>query len=124
MIEQRTLTSRKVVETPYDTTVEYDKKGVGDGLVATAQAGLHYKDGFGIGAKAKASVLSCRATTEFNIFGWQVELGVSGELLSIGAEATIGIFPTESGGKEFRMKAGVAPGPYGWGYVVRIKSPY
>ena len=99
-------------------------KGVADGLVASAQAGLHYKDGFGVGAKAKASVLSGRATTEFNIFGWQVELGVCGELLSIGAEATIGIFPTESGGKEFRMKGGVAPGPYGWGYVVRIKSPY
>ena len=51
-------------------------KGVADELVATAQAGLHYKDGFGIGAKAKAkaSALSGRATTEFNIFGWQVEL--------------------------------------------------
>lgn len=49
-------------------------KGVADELVATAQAGLHYKGGFGIGAKAKASVLSGRATAEFNIFGWQVEL--------------------------------------------------
>ena len=32
------------------------------------------KGGFGIGSKAKASVLSGRATAEFNIFGWQVEL--------------------------------------------------
>lgn len=49
-------------------------KGVADELVATAQVGLHYKGGFGIGAKAKASALSGRATAEFNIFGWQVEL--------------------------------------------------
>ena len=64
-----------------------------DGLVATVQAGLRHNDGFGIGAKAKASVLSGRATAEFNIFCWQVELGVSADVLSIGAEATIGIFP-------------------------------
>ena len=98
-------------------------KGVADGLVATAQAGLHYKDGFGIGAKAKASVLSGRATTEFNIFGWQVELGVSADVLSIGAEATIGIFPTEDGGKQFDARAGGSHGIFGWGFVVRVKVP-
>ena len=98
-------------------------KVVVDGLVATAQAGLHYKDGFGIGAKAKASVLSGRATTEFNIFGWQVELGASADVLSIGAETTIGIFPTEDGGKQFDAQAGVSPGLFGWGFVVRIKAP-
>lgn len=70
-----------------------------DGLVATVQAGLRHNDGFGIGAKAKASVLSGRATAEFNIFCWQVDLGVNADVLSIGAEATIGIFPTEDGGK-------------------------
>ena len=98
-------------------------KGVADGLVATAQAGLHYKDGFGVGAKAKASVLSGRVTTEFNIFGWQVELGVSGEVLSVGAEATIGIFPTNDGGKQFDTKHNVGVGWFGWGYVVRVKVP-
>ena len=98
-------------------------KGVADGLVATAQAGLHYKDGFGIGAKAKASVLSGRATMEFNILGWQVELGVSADVLSIGAEATIGIFPTEDGGKQFDARAGASSGVFGWGYVVRVKVP-
>lgn len=61
-----------------------------DGLVATVQAGLRHNDGFGIGAKA--SVLSGRAPAEFNIFGWQVELGVNADVLSIGAEAAIGIF--------------------------------
>ena len=98
-------------------------KGVADGLVATAQAGLHYKDGFGIGAKAKASVLSGRTTAEFNIFGWQVELGASADVLSIGAEATIGIFPTEDGGKQFDARAGVSPGIFGLGFVFRVKAP-
>ena len=98
-------------------------KGVADGLVATVQAGLHYNDGFGIGAKAKASVLSGRATAEFNIFGWQVELGVNADVLSIGAEATIGIFPTEDGGKQFDARAGVSPGIFGWGFIVRVKVP-
>ena len=98
-------------------------KGVADGLVATAQAGLHYKAGFGVGAKAKASVLSGRATTEFNIFGWQVELGVSGDVLSLGAEATIGIFPTDDGGKQFNARYNVGAGWFGWGYVVRVKAP-
>ena len=51
-----------------------------DGLVATVQAGLRHNDGFGIGAKAKASALSGRATAEFNIFGWQVELECVSEL--------------------------------------------
>ena len=98
-------------------------KGVADGLVATVQAGLHYKDGFGVGAKAKASVLSGRATTEFNIFGWQVELGVSGDVLSVGAEATIGIFPTDDGRKQFDVRYNVGAGWFGWGYVVRVKAP-
>ena len=98
-------------------------KGVADGLVATAQAGLHYKNGFGVGAKAKAAVLSGRATTEFNIFGWQVELGVSGDILSVGADATIGIFPTDDGGKKFDISYGASPGLFGWGFVARVKFP-
>lgn len=98
-------------------------KGVADGLVANVQAGLHYKDGFGVGAKAKAAVLSGRATTEFNIFGWQVELGVSGDLLSVGAEATIGIFPTDDGGKQFDARCNVGSGLFGGGFIFRIKAP-
>ena len=94
-----------------------------DGLVAAVQAGLRYNDGFGIGAKAKASVLSGRATAEFSIFGWQVELGVSADVLSIGAEAAIGIFPTEDGGKQFDARAGVSPSIFGWGFIVRVKVP-
>ena len=43
--------------------------------------------------------------------------------VSIGAEATIGIFPTEDGGKQFDARAGASSGVFGWGYVVRVKVP-
>ncbi len=98
-------------------------KGVADVLMANAQAGLHYNGGFGIGAKAKVAVLSGRITTEFSIFGWQLELGVSGELLALGADATIGVFPTEDGGKQFRVERGVSPGLFGAGFIFRLKVP-
>lgn len=41
--------------------------------------------------------------------------------VSIGAEAAIGIFPTEDGGKQFDARAGVSPGIFGWGFIVRVK---
>lgn len=44
-------------------------------------------------------------------------------MLSIDAEATIGIFPTEDGDKQFDARAGVSPGIFGWGFVVRVKVP-
>ena len=94
-------------------------KGVGDALTVSTQAGLQYKDGFGVAAKAKAAVLSGRATTEFDVYGWQVEVGVSGDLLSIGAEAMIGVFPNEG----FTAKASAGAGLFGAGFVFRIKAP-
>lgn len=97
--------------------VSLSLKGVGDALTATAQAGIQYKDGFGAAAKAKASVLSGRATTEFELFGWQIEFGVSGDVLSVGAEAMIGIFPDEG----FTAKASVGAGLFGGGFVFRVK---
>ena len=51
-------------------------KQLGDGLTATAQAGIQYKNGAGLAAKAKAAVLSGRATAELELFGWQIEFGV------------------------------------------------
>ena len=92
-------------------------KGVGDGLTATAQAGIQYKDGAGLVAKAKASVLSGRATIELELFGWQIEFGVSGDLLSVGAEAMIGVFPDEG----FAVTANVGAGLFGGGFVFRVK---
>ena len=92
-------------------------KGVGDGLTATAQAGIQYKDGAGLAVKAKAAVLTGRATAEFELFGWQIEFGVSGDLLSVGAEAMIGVFPDEG----FTAKANVGAGLFGGGFVFRVK---
>ena len=90
-------------------------KGVGDVLTATGQAGLTYKEGLGIKLKAKAAVATGRATLEFNAFGCQIEFGVYGDALAIGAEATIGIF---EGG--FEAKAG-ASALFGGGFVFRVK---
>lgn len=92
-------------------------KGVGDALTATAQAGIQYKNGAGLAAKAKASVLSGRATAELELFGWQIEFGVSGDLLSVGAEAMIGVFPDEG----FTAKASVGAGLFDGGFVFRVK---
>ena len=90
-------------------------KGVGDVLTASAQAGLKYQDGLELTAKAKAAVVSGRATLELSVFGWQVEFGVTGDALSVGAEATIGIFDGA-----FEAKANASLG-VGCGFVFRIK---
>ena len=99
--------------------VSLSLKGVGDGLTGSLQAGAQYKDGAGLAAKAKASVLSGRATAELELSGWQVEFGVSGDLLSAGGEAMIGVFPDEG----FVAKTSVGAGWYGYGYVFRVKPP-
>jgi RHS repeat-associated protein len=91
-------------------------KGVADVGTVTAQVGIQAKDGFGIAAKAKASAASGRATVEFDIFGVEFELGVTGELGSIGVGATIGYFPEE--GYKFEPSVSVI---FGGGIVVRIK---
>lgn len=85
--------------------------------IATAQAGIQYKNGAGLAAKAKAAVLSGRATAELELFGWQIEFGVSGDLLSVGAETMIGVFPDEG----FTAKASVGAGVFGGGFVFRVK---
>ena len=97
--------------------VSLSLKGVGDGLTASAQAGIQYKKGAGLAAKAKADVLSGRITAELDLFGWQIEFGVSGDLLSAGAEAMIGVFPDEG----FTAKASVGAGLFGFGFVFRVK---
>lgn len=76
-------------------------------------------------SEPKQKLLFCQAELPRNSisFGWQVELGVNADVLSIGAEAAIGIFPTEDGGKQFDARAGVSPGIFGWGFIVRVKVP-
>jgi len=91
-------------------------KGVGDVLTATGQAGIQYKDGLGLSAQAKASVASGRATIQFDVFGCEVEVGLSGDVISAGAEAKIGIFPDDG----FVMKANASLGA-GGGFIIRVK---
>ena len=57
------------------------------------------------------------STAELELFGWQIEFGVSGDLLSVGAEAMIGVFPDEG----FTAKASVGAGLFGGGFVFRVK---
>lgn len=80
-------------------------KGVGDVLTASSQAGLKYQDGLGLTAKAKASVFSGCATFELELFGRQIEFGITGDAISAGAEATIGVFDGE-----FEAKANASLG--------------
>ena len=58
-----------------------------------------------------------RGTGRFvnQLFGWQIELGVIGDAISSGAEATIGIF---DGAFEAKVNAGTG---VGGGFVFRIK---
>ncbi len=93
-------------------------KGVADGLTASAQAGLQVKNGFGAALKAKASVISGRTTIGFQLFGYQIEFGVSGDLMSVGAEGMIGVFPNEG----FSVRGSVGAGLFGLGFVFRIKQ--
>ncbi len=92
-------------------------KGVGDVLSATAQAGIQYSNGVGVAARGKAAVLTGRATMELELLGWEIEFGVSGDLLSVGAEVVIGVFPDDG----FTAKASAGVGLYGVGLVFRIK---
>ncbi len=71
----------------------------------------------GLAAKAKASVLSGRATAELELFGWQIEFEVSDDLLSVGAEAMIAVFSDEG----FTTKSSVGAGLFGVGFVFRVK---
>ncbi len=98
--------------------VSLSLKGVADALTLTGQAGIQYQDGLGLSLQAKASLLSGRATTEFNLWGWEIEFGVTGDFGSIGAELTAGYFYEEG----FKLKAGISA-LIGGGVIFRIKPP-
>jgi len=97
--------------------VSLSLKGVADVLSGTAQAGIQYKEGIGGAIGAKASVLSGRATVELDVYGWEIEAGVSGSLLSVGGEVVSGYFPD----KGFKTKKGLNNGWCGGGIIFRVK---
>ena len=106
-----------ILKTIGNDDIALSLKGVADVLTATAQGGIQYKNGAGLATKGKAAALSGRVTSELDLFGWQIEFGVSGDLFSIGSEAMIGVFSDEG----FTVKASVGAGQYGGGFVFRIK---
>ena len=68
------------------------------GLVATAQVGFYYKDGFGISTKAKASVLSSKIIQSLIFFCSKLNLVYV--LVYYNRKTTISIFPTDYDGKQ------------------------
>lgn len=82
----------------------------------TAQAGLQYKSGFGLAGAAKYSVLTARLTAELQIYGREIEVGVTGNVISLGGELMYGLFP--NGGLNFKIDAAAG---IGGGYLFRIK---
>ena len=101
----------------YDAFSAYIK-GELNALNLDGKAAFTYKKGVGVGVKAKASVLSTEGTFEFNILGYELEIGGTADLLSVGAELTIGVFPDEG----FKAKSNVGLGIFGVGFIFRIKE--
>ena len=73
-----------------------------------------------IGAEAKATVLSGGIGGQLDIFGLQIEVGLSGELGSIGGQLGVGLRPTKDGKMEFYYGSGFASGA-GWDYYIKIR---
>ena len=98
-------------------------KAVGDALTVSGMAGIFIdpkKNTYFIGAEAKATALSGRVGGQLDIFGLQIEAGLSGELGSIGRRLGIGLRPTNDGKMEFYFGSGFAIG-VGWDFYIRIR---
>ena len=92
------------------------RKEVIDIGVVTAQAGVQYKQGLGVSVGGRASVGAIRRTYCIDIYGWQIEVGVEGQVLTAGAEASCGFLPDGGLGCRATASAGVAGG----GFLVRV----
>ena len=86
-------------------------------MSASGYAGYQYKNGVGIGAGAYVAVLSGTATSNFGIFGWQIIIGVTGDVGAFGAEGAIG-FIDGVGRCEIKAAAG-----FGGGFIVEVRPP-
>ena len=95
-------------------------KGVGDLLKARVFAGakLNKIDGLQVGVDAKASYASGRLTAELKVFGWEFEIGVTGDAIAIGAQAYLEVSPKQG------INAGLnAACLFGGGVIFRAKPP-
>lgn len=73
-----------------------------------------------VGSEAKATALSGRIGGQIDIFGLQTEVGLSGELGSIGERIGVGLTSTDDGKMEFYYGSGFALGA-GWDFYIRIR---
>ena len=88
-----------------------------DILSLTGYAGYQYKNGLGAGAGIYASALSGSTTATFEIYGWQLILGINGDLGAIGFEAQAGF---TNGVAECKVKGALG---VGIGFVIQIGLP-
>ena len=108
-------TGRVGVETD---TVAVSLKGVGDLGTTVAQAGVQCNNtGIGIALEGRASAATGRATVEFEVFGFQVEVGVAGHLLSASATFVAGYFNQEG----FKLRLGASLGA-GGDVLLRVRK--
>gem|GEM_PF-2630389 len=91
-------------------------KSVVDIGTVKLKAGLQYKDGIGLAGDAKAAVASGRATLDIEIYGHEIELGVSGDAIAFGGNAMYGYFANEG----FKAQTNAAS-LFGGGFIFRVK---
>ena len=98
-------------------------KTVGDALTVSGMAGIFIdpkENTYFTGVELKATALSVRVGGQLDIFGLQIEAGLSGELGSIGGRLGIGLKPTNDGKMEFYFHSGLAHG-VGCDFYIRIR---
>ncbi|MBO5016359.1 MAG: RHS repeat-associated core domain-containing protein [Bacteroidaceae bacterium] len=91
--------------------------GSADILALSGYAGYQYKNGLGIGAGAYATALAGTVTVDWEIYGWQIVIGMTGDIGAIGVEGKIG-FIDGVGTCKFKAAAGI-----GGGFIVEVSLP-
>ena len=98
-------------------------KAVGDVGTVSGMAGIFIdprENTYFIGVEAKATALSGRIGGQLDVFGLQSEVGLAGELGSIGGRFGIGVRSNAEGKTEFYFGSGFALG-VGWDFYIRVR---
>jgi len=88
-----------------------------DVLALTGYAGYQYKNGFGIGAGAYATALTGTLSVEYDIYGWSIIIGATGDIGAIGIEGRCGF---TNGVAELKAKCAAG---IGGGFFVQFSIP-
>ena len=89
--------------------------GEANALHAEANAEFVYEDGFKLGAEAKASVATAEASFTIDLWFMEIEIGVEGDFLSAGAEASVTVGENDEGQFEIGAEAGIGALLFGLG---------